>query len=155
VQRSGWWHEATSSGSISVILDYNSVHHLSYFLNNNYYYYYYYHHFMATWTLSGTTWVSWYQKGKTRKVKPICIYWSKRYWVAVASAGQYANLHLTSDRKPCQNSTTQVFTGQMPFMPPDQQHQSTEGKFLTLITWNHMPKVKTTCQWSFKIVGNF
>jgi len=30
----------------------------------------------------------------TRKVKPIWIYWSKRQWVAVASAGPYANLHL-------------------------------------------------------------
>jgi len=28
--------------------------------------------------LSGTTQVSRYQKGKTRKVKPIWIYWSKR-----------------------------------------------------------------------------
>jgi len=27
---------------------------------------------------SGTTWVSWHQKDKTRKVKPIWIYWSKR-----------------------------------------------------------------------------
>ena len=30
----------------------------------------------------------------TRKVKPI---WSKRQWVAVASAGLYASLHLTSE----------------------------------------------------------
>jgi len=32
----------------------------------------------------------------TRKVKPkpIWIYWSKRQWVAVASAGPYASLHL-------------------------------------------------------------
>jgi len=30
------------------------------------------------WNLSRTTWVSRYQKGKTRKVKPIWIYWSKR-----------------------------------------------------------------------------
>jgi len=33
----------------------------------------------------------------TRKVKPISIYWSKRLqWVAMASAGPYANLHLDS-----------------------------------------------------------
>jgi len=44
----------------------------------SYYYCYYYNHFMALWILSGTTRVSWYQKGKTRKVKPIWIYWSKR-----------------------------------------------------------------------------
>ena len=34
--------------------------------------------FMAPWTVSGTTWISRYQKGKTRNVKPIWIYWSKR-----------------------------------------------------------------------------
>jgi len=49
----------------------------------NYYYYYYYYYynynrFTAPWTVSGTTRVSGYQKGKTRKVKPIWIYWSKR-----------------------------------------------------------------------------
>ena len=31
-----------------------------------------------SWILSGTTWVSWQQKGKYRKVKLIWIYWSKR-----------------------------------------------------------------------------
>jgi len=30
---------------------------------------YSYNHFMALWILSGATWVSGYQKGKTRKVK--------------------------------------------------------------------------------------
>jgi len=34
----------------------------------------YYNNITAPWTLFGTTWVSQYQKGKTRKVKPICIY---------------------------------------------------------------------------------
>ena len=38
------------------------------------YYYYYYNRFTAPWTLSGTTRVSRYQKGKTRKVKPVWIY---------------------------------------------------------------------------------
>jgi len=47
------------------------------------------------WNMSGTTRVSRYQKGKTRKVK-----------------------------------TTQFFTGRMPFLPPNQQCQSTEGKCL-------------------------
>jgi len=53
--------------------------------------------FYGPWTLSGTTRVSWYQKGKTWKVKSVWLYWSKRMWVAVASAGPYANLHLASD----------------------------------------------------------
>jgi len=35
-------------------------------------------HFTALWTLSGTTWVSQYQKDETMKVKPVWIYWSKR-----------------------------------------------------------------------------
>jgi len=39
---------------------------------------YYYNLFTVPWTLSGTTRVSRYQKGKTRKVKPIWIYCSKR-----------------------------------------------------------------------------
>jgi len=43
---------------------------------------------------STTTWVSRHQKSRTIMVKPICFYWSKRQWVAVASAGPYANLHL-------------------------------------------------------------
>jgi len=34
----------------------------------------------------------------TRKVKPIWIYWSKRQWVVMASAGPYASLHLAPDR---------------------------------------------------------
>jgi len=48
--------------------------------------------------------------------------------VAVASAGPYASLHLALDREPCQHPTTQVFTGRMPFLPPNQQRQSIEGK---------------------------
>jgi len=40
---------------------------------------YYYNCFTALWILSGTTRVSQYQKGTTRKVKPIWIYWSKRH----------------------------------------------------------------------------
>jgi len=47
---------------------------------------------------SRTTRVSRHQKSRTILVKPIWIYWSKRQWVAVASAGRYANLHLTPDR---------------------------------------------------------
>jgi len=35
--------------------------------------------------MSGTTQVSQHQKGKTRKVKPIWIYWSKRYWLTKRS----------------------------------------------------------------------
>jgi len=31
------------------------------------------------------------------------------------------------DRQPCQHPTTLFFTGRMPFLPPNHQHQSTEG----------------------------
>ena len=44
--------------------------------------------------LSGTTRVSRYQKGKNQSG----FYWSKRQWVAVASAGPYASLHLPPGR---------------------------------------------------------
>jgi len=53
--------------------------------------------------------------------------------VAVASAGPYASLHLAPDRYPRQHPTTQFFTGRMPFLPPNQQRQSTEG-----ITYIHI-----------------
>jgi len=36
--------------------------------------------------------------------------WSKRRWVAVASAGSYASLHFAPDRYPCHHPTTQFFT---------------------------------------------
>ena len=45
----------------------------------------------------------------------------------MASAGPHASLHLSPDRQPCQHPTTQFFTGRMPFLPPNQQRQSTEG----------------------------
>jgi len=68
------------------------------------------------------------RKVKTRKVKPIWIYWSKRWWVAVASAGPYAK-SAPHPRQPRQHPTTQFFTGRVPFLPPNQQRQSTEGKW--------------------------
>jgi len=67
------------------------LYHIFIWQTTNYYYYHYYC-IMAPWTLSGTTQMS--QKCKTMKVKPIWIYWSKRQWVAVASVGPYANMHL-------------------------------------------------------------
>jgi len=88
---------------------------------------YYYKRFTAPWTVFGTIQIRWYQKGKTRKVKPIWIYWSKRQWVAVASAGPYANLHLAPDRITTPASHHSVFTGRMPFLPRNQQRQSIEG----------------------------
>ena len=45
----------------------------------------------------------------------------------MTSAGPYASLHVAPYREPRQQHTTQFFTGRMPFLPPNQQRQSTEG----------------------------
>jgi len=46
-------------------------------------------------------------------------------WDAVTSAGPYANnLHFAPDTPAPHHS---IFTGRMPFLPPNQQRQSTEG----------------------------
>ena len=55
-----------------------------------------------------------------RKVNQSGFYWSKRQWVAMASAGPYASLHLDPYRQPCQHPTAQFFTGRIPFLPPNQ-----------------------------------
>ena len=79
------------------------------------------------WNMSGTTRVSRYQKGKTRKVKTNLdllqqdiVSGSGICWTIYKSAP-----HL---RQPHQHPTTQFFTGRMPFLPPNQQRQSTESK---------------------------
>jgi len=46
--------------------------------------------------------------------------------VAVASAGLYASLHLIPDNH-ANIPLLSFFTGRMPFLPPNQQRQSTEG----------------------------
>jgi len=77
--------------------------------------------------MSGTTRVSSYQKGKTRKVKTNLdlleqeiVSGSGICWAICKSAPHPS--------QPCQHPTTQFFTGRMPFLPPNQQRQSTEGK---------------------------
>ena len=75
---------------------------------------------------SGTTWVSRYEKGKT----------SLDFTEARASEWQWHQLaHMqvctslqTDDHT--KHPTTQFFTGWMPFLPPNQQRQSTEGLLL-------------------------
>ena len=46
--------------------------------------------------------------------------------MTVASAGPYASLHLAPDNH-ASTPPLSFFTGQMPFLPPNQQRQSTEG----------------------------
>ena len=47
--------------------------------------------------------------------------------MAVASARLYASLHLAPDNYASTPSLS-FFTDRMPFLPPNQQHQSTEGR---------------------------
>jgi len=93
--------------------------------------YNYYNCFTHLWILSWTTRVTKHQKGKTRKVKSIRIYWSKRQWVAVAHQLGLMQIYtsLQTDNH-AQYPITQFFTGRMPFLPPNQKRQSTEGKFI-------------------------
>jgi len=58
-------------------------------------------------SLSGTTRVSWYQKGKTN----LDFTEARDDGMTVASAGPYASLHFALDRYRCQHPTTQFFTG--------------------------------------------
>jgi len=91
------------------------------------------------WNLSGTTRVSRYQKGKTRKVKTNLdlleqeiVSGSGICWAICKSAPH--------PRRPRQHPTTQFFTGWMPFLPPNQQRQSTEGDnwyhSVYIVWWN-------------------
>ena len=61
--------------------------------------------------------------------------------MAVASAGPYASLHLAPDRQPRQHPALSFFTGWMPFLPPNQQRQCTEGFKLI--------KINYTCKCEF------
>ena len=76
--------------------------------------------------MSGSTRVSRYQKGKTKKVKTNLhlleqeiVSGSGICWAICKSAPH--------PRQPRQHPTTQFFTGRMPFLAPNQQCQSTEG----------------------------
>ena len=75
--------------------------------------------------------VSRYQKGKTNldfsEARD-----SKWQWHQLG----YMRLHLAPDRQPHQHPTTLFFTGRIPFLPPNQQCQSTERKLYTIIKAN-------------------
>jgi len=50
----------------------------------------------------------------------------------------HMQVNFAPDREPRQHPTTQFFTGRMPFLPPNQQHQSTEGTMKAhLLTYTH------------------
>jgi len=54
---------------------------------------------------------------------------------------EHINLHLAPDRWPHQHPTTQSFTGQMPFLPPNQQCQSAEGSIKNFLITKILIKV--------------
>ena len=90
---------------------------------------------------SGTTRVSRYQKGKTN-----LDFFLKRETVS-ASRISWAN------SAPCSRQTTtpaphhSVFTGRMPFLPPNQQRQSTEGTGIIIIIRSVAPSLITRRRW--------
>jgi len=71
---------------------------------------------------SGSTRVSWYQKRNTNLdfCEARTVSGSGISWAVCKSAPR-------SRQIPRQHPTTQSFTGRMPFLPPNQQRQSTEG----------------------------
>ena len=90
--------------------------------NNNYYYY-----IRFNGIFSRTTWLSWHQKGK-------------QFWILLQQETtgwrwhqlDHMQIICTSLQTDNHSSTSQLsFTGRMPFLPPNQQRQSTEGKTTT------------------------
>jgi len=80
-----------------------------------------------SWILSGTTQVSRHHKGKTRKVKPIWIYWARDSEWQQHQLGHMPICTLTQTHNHASVSPLSFFTGWMPYLPPIQQHQSTEN----------------------------
>jgi len=68
---------------------------------------------------SGTTQVSRYQKGKT-SLDFTEVSGSGISWAICKSASRSRQINMPAHHHP-------VFTGRMPFLPPNQQRQSTEG----------------------------
>jgi len=88
----------------------------------------------------------------TRKVNQSGFYWSKRQWVAVASARPYASLHIALDRTtPAPHHS--VFTDRMPLLPPNQPRQSTEGTFILHCSYYRGTKTMT-CRRTLKLTVN-
>jgi len=79
-------------------------------------------HHLLNGPLSRTTQASWYQKGKTNL--DFTEAWE---WVAVASAGPYKSAPCPRQIPVSAPPSLSFFTGRMPFLPPNQQCQSTEG----------------------------
>jgi len=79
--------------------------------------------------LSGTTQVSRYQKGKTN-----LDFTGARDSETVSGSGISTSLQRDNHAS---TSLLSFFTGQMPFLPPNQQRQSTEGSYAYLNIYNN------------------
>ena len=87
--------------------------------------YYYYNHFTAPWTLSGTTRVSRYQKGKTNLdlLEQEIVSGSGISWAIYKSESHPRQITMPAPHY------SVIY--RMTFLPPNQQRQSTEGKLIT------------------------
>ena len=89
-------------------------------------------------SFSGTTWVGRYQKGKTyldfTEARDSEWQWHQMGRMQVCTSLQTDNHASTS--------ALSFFTGRMPFLPPNQQHQSTEG---TTIWHSNLKTVEQHC----------
>jgi len=81
--------------------------------------------------MPGTTRVSRYQKGKTRKVKTNLDLLEQEIVSGSGICWAICSLHLIPDNH-ANIPPLSFFTGWMPFLPPNQQRQSTEGNEDTL-----------------------
>ena len=79
--------------------------------------------------LSGTTRVSWHQKGKTNldftETRDSEWQWHQLGHMQVQDAPHSRQITMPAPHR-------SVFTGRMPFLPPNQQRQSTEGNALAI-----------------------
>jgi len=93
---------------------------------------------LLVWNMSGSTRVSRYQKGKTKKVKTNLdlleqeiVSGSGICW-AICKSAPHADNHANIP-------PLSFFTGRMPFLTPNQQRQSTEGISFNAVTKNISP----------------
>jgi len=88
--------------------------------------YYYYNRITAVWILSGTTQVSWYWKGKTKTnrnfLEQETVSGSGISWAICKSAPRPRQVTTPAPHH------SLFYWLDMPFLPPNQQHPSTEGK---------------------------
>jgi len=73
----------------------------------------------------------------TRKVKPIWILLKQEPVSSSGISWAICKSAPCSRQIPCQHLTTQFFTGRMPFLPPNQQRQSTEGQFSPIMHYTN------------------